>query len=166
MIAYDPAAVADLIPTWRVVGREVRLLRRTAERLFGEPIDAAWVTRLTEDDERSERVEAFAARYSRLQDTLGDRLFPRLLALVGQRGGTLIDRLNQLERLGLLSDAQSWLAWRNLRNRLVHEYMDEAAEFADALLVARDYAASLCDVVDRIEAWLNQLGVAGVRASS
>jgi uncharacterized protein YutE (UPF0331/DUF86 family) len=66
---------------------------------------------------------------------LGDRLFPRLLALVGQRGGTLIDRLNQLERLGLLSDAQRWLAWRNLRNRLVHEYVDHA----DELLVARDY---------------------------
>ena len=159
MIAYDPQALAEFAPSWRVVRKETALLARTSDRLIAENIDLPWVLALAKDDERSERVEAFAARYSRLQDTLGDRLFPRLLALVGQEGKSLIDRLNQIERLGLLDDAQAWLAWRNLRNRLIHEYVEDPEDFVDALRVGRVYAAGLRAVVDRIAAWLRQLGV-------
>jgi hypothetical protein len=55
----------------RLADSATGVIRETAERVFGsgvlvwlfaEPIDAAWVTRLSDDDERSERVEAFAAR--------------------------------------------------------------------------------------------------------
>jgi predicted nucleotidyltransferase len=158
-IAYDPAALADLVPTWRVVKKEQALLERTSARLFAEPIDFSWVMSLETVDDRSERVEAFAARYGRLQDTLGNRLFPRLLALVGQQGSTLIDRLNQMERLGLLDDAQAWLVWRNLRNRLVHEYTERPEELVDVLHVAQGYATSLCQVVRRVDAWLRGLGI-------
>ena len=158
MIAYDPAALADFLPTWRVVRKEAGWLERSRARLFAETIDLPWVAGLAEDA-RSERVEAFASRYSRLRDTLGDRLFPRLLALVGQHGGSLIDRLNQLERLGLLEDAQAWLAWRNLRNRLVHEYVENPQDFVDALLLGRGYATSLGRVVDRIAGWLHGIGI-------
>lgn len=159
MIAYDPEALPEFVATWRVVRKESALLKRTRDRLFADTIDLPWVLALAQNDERSERVEAFAARYSRLQDTLGDRLFPRLLALVGQQGKSLIDRLNQLERLGLLDDAQLWLAWRNLRNRLVHEYVENPEDFVDALQVAREYSAALGAVVARVDEWLRQLGI-------
>jgi hypothetical protein len=159
VIAYDPQALAEFSASWRVVRKEAALLVRTSDRLFAEDIDLPWVLALAQDDERGERVEAFAARYSRLQDTLGERLFPRLLALVGQEGRTLIDRLNQVERLGLLDDAQAWLAWRNLRNRLVHEYVENPEDFVDALRVGHEYASALRTVVARIEAWLQHLGI-------
>ena len=159
MIAYDPEALPEFAATWRVVVKESALLKRTSDRLFAEDIDLPWVVALARDDERSERVEAFAARYSRLQDSLGERLFPRLLALVGQQGRSMIDRLNQVERLGLLDDAQQWLAWRNLRNRLVHVYVEHPEDFVDALRVGREYAAALLTVVARIDAWLRQLGI-------
>ena len=159
MIAYDPEALPEFAATWRVVRKESALLKRTSDRLFAETIDMPWVLNLARDDERSERVEAFAARYSRLQDTLGDRLFPRLLALVGQQGKSLIDRLNQVERLGLLEDAQAWLAWRNLRNRLVHEYVETPEDFVDSLRIARDYSAALGEVVALINEWLRNLGI-------
>jgi len=159
VIAYDPEALPEFAATWRVVVTESALLKRTSDRLFAEDIDLPWVVALARDDERSERVEAFAARYSRLQDSLGERLFPRLLALVGQQGRSMIDRLNQVERLGLLDDAQQWLAWRNLRNRLVHVYVEHPEDFVDALRVGREYAAALLTVVARIDAWLRQLGI-------
>jgi len=159
VIAYDPEALPEFAATWRVVRKESTLLQRTSDRLFAEDIDLPWVVGLARDDERSERVDAFAARYSRLRDTLGERLFPRLLALVGQQGRSMIDRLNQVERLGLLDDAQAWLAWRNLRNRLVHEYVENPEDFVDALRVGREYVAALLNVVARIDAWLRQLGI-------
>ena len=34
------------------------------------------------------------------------------------------DRLNRLEKLGYL-DVDNWLAWREVRNRLAHEYPDQ-----------------------------------------
>ena len=159
MIAYDPQALAEFSASWRLVRKEAALLVRTSDRLFAEDIDLQWVLALAQDDERSERVEAFAALHSRLQDTLGDRLFPRLLALVGQEGRTLIDRLNQVERLGLLDDAQAWLAWRNLRNRLVHEYVENPGDFVDAMRAGHENASALRTVVARIEAWLRHRGI-------
>jgi len=156
MVAYDLEALPECSATWRAVRRESALLKRTSDRLFADPIDPPWVLALARDDERSERVEAFAGRYSRLQDTLGERLFPRL---VGQEGRSLIDRLKQLERLGLLEYCQSWLAWRNLRSRLVHEYAENPEDFVDALGVVRDYSAALCAVVARIDDWLRHLGI-------
>jgi len=96
---------------------------------------------------------------SALLKRTSNRLFPRLLALVGQQGKSLIDRLNQIERLGLLEDAQAWLAWRNLRNRLVHEYVETPEDFVDSLRIARDYSAALGEVVARINEWLRNLGI-------
>ena len=96
---------------------------------------------------------------SALLKRTSNRLFPRLLALVGQQGKSLIDRLNQVERLGLLEDAQAWLAWRNLRNRLVHEYVETPEDFVDSLRIARDYSAALGEVVALINEWLRNLGI-------
>ena len=100
-----------------------------------------------------------ARKESALLKRTSNRLFPRLLALVGQQGKSLIDRLNQIERLGLLEDAQAWLAWRNLRNRLVHEYVETPEDFVDSLRIARDYSAALGEVVALINEWLRNLGI-------
>lgn len=78
-------------------------------------------------------IEAFAARFGRLQDHLGEKLIPRLLLLLGEAPGPLLDNLNRAERLGILENALDWLAWRKLRNRLVHEYFQETAPFAQAI---------------------------------
>jgi uncharacterized protein with HEPN domain len=158
-----PSYVSDALPafarSWRVVIKESALLERTRQRLLPQPVDAEWVQGVETDDDIAERIEAFVSRYGRLQDTLGDKLFPRLLELIGQRGKTLLDVLNQLERIGLLHDAQSWLEWRNLRNQLVHEYMENPREFAIALNTANEYAGHLVAVVAAIREWLASLGL-------
>lgn len=159
MLNYSPEALPAFAQTWRIVRKEAEQLRRTRERLFQHQIDAAWVAALDHDDLLGEQVEAFAARYIRLQDTLGEKLFPRLLELVGQQGRTLIDTLNQVERFGLLQDAREWLAWRNLRNSLIHEYVEDPAVFAGALNTANQFSARLLAVVTAIAEWLPGLGI-------
>ena len=45
--------------------------------------------------------------------------------------------------LGLLENADRWLSMRHLRNRLVHEYVEDLAEFAAALNVAHGMVGAL-----------------------
>lgn len=159
MLNHVPEALPAFSHTWRIVCKEAALLKRTRDRLFQHSIDAEWVTALDHNDVLSEQVAAFASRYSRLQDTLGEKLFPRLLELVEQQARTLIDTLNQIERLGLVSDAREWLTWRNLRNSLIHEYVEDPSEFANALNTASRFSANLLEIVAAVDRWLEHLGV-------
>jgi len=116
-----------------IVRREGELLLKTDVRLFTSTIDANWVRQLEYDDDLSERLDAFVSRFGRMQDTLGDKLLPSLLRLLAEKTGSALDNLNKAEKLGLLASVMQWLDVRNLRNKLIHEYMRDAEEFALAL---------------------------------
>jgi len=117
----------------RIVEKELRHLMSTDARLFAEPFTAERARRLEEDPDLAERVEAFVSRFGRLQDTLGDKLLPRYLQAVGERPAPFIDNLLKAERLGLIPDAERWLDLRKLRNRMVHEYIEDPEVLAPAL---------------------------------
>lgn len=118
---------------FRVVGREAQHLQATAARVFARPFTQERAARLGSEVDEAERVEAFVARFSRLQDTLGDKLLPVLLVSLGEPAGAVIDNLDRAERLGLLDSADTWLAARRLRNRMVHEYVEDPALLAESL---------------------------------
>lgn len=69
------------------------------------------------------------SRFGRMQDTIADKLFPRWLLALAETPGSQIETLNRAERLGILNSTERWLEMRNLRNRLVHEYMTDSAKF-------------------------------------
>ncbi len=154
LATFPAGALTAFARTWRVVLKESASLEKTRQRLLPSPVDAEWALSIEKDDALAERIEAFVSRYGRLQDTLGDKLFPRLLELIGQRGKTLLDVLNQVKRIGLLREAQSWLEWRNPRNQLVHEYMESPREFAIALNTANEYAGHLVALLAATRQWL------------
>ena len=60
------------------VAREGHQLLGTSGRLFATRVDASWVANLEHQPEAAERVDAFAARFGRMQDTIGDKLIPEL----------------------------------------------------------------------------------------
>lgn len=84
----------------KVVKREVKHFQTTDARLFVEPLTLELVQQLEVDEELAERVEAFISRFGRLQDTLGDKLLPQLLVLLGEKAGVAIDNFDRAERLG------------------------------------------------------------------
>lgn len=145
-------AVLQLRRSFGVAEKEARLLELTRERLFHEKesVDAAWVRRAADDVELSERLEAFSSRFSRLQDTVMDKLLPRLLVVAGEAIGSAIDNLNRAERLDLVERPDEWIALRQLRNRLVHEYMEDAEEFSAVLNDVLHLTSELIQSVKRI----------------
>lgn len=133
------------------VTKEGSHLLGTHARLFVETIDAAWVQQLDDRPEVAERLDAFVARFGRMQDTIGDKLIPELLRSLFETPGAALDNLNRMEKLGLLASVVDWVEARALRNRLVHEYMRGAAEFAAALNRARELVSPPGAHLQRLE---------------
>lgn len=88
------------------------------------PLDASRLANPSKEE--ADRIDLLLLSYMRLQDALGGQLFPALL----EAGGDLsaesgyIDRLNQLERLGIVESTEKWLELRAIRNQLTHDYPD------------------------------------------
>lgn len=136
----------------RVTAKEARYLERTADRLRALNIDLPWVESLENSDEHSEMLDAFASRYGRLQDTLGDKLLPALLRAGLEKTGAQLDNLLRAEKLGWIESTQTWIELRELRNRLVHEYMESADDLLDALQQALLGVRILADTQIRMAA--------------
>ncbi|RMG32761.1 MAG: hypothetical protein D6720_12720 [Gammaproteobacteria bacterium] len=139
----------------RLVGlarKELRHLQLTDERLFSQPFDTERAASLDNDVDLSERVDAFVARFGRLQDTVGDKLLPAWLLAHGEKTRTFIDNLDRAERIGLIEDAQAWLDMRRLRNQMIHEYVEDPQVLASALQAGHAFVPTLAATVERLAA--------------
>lgn len=134
----------------RVVERERRHLVQTTGRLFTSDFTLERVVELDSLPDVAERVEAFVSRFGRLQDTVGDKLLPAVLAALGERVASAADNLDRAERLGLLRGADEWFQMRALRNQMVHEYVEDPVVLHGALTAGRDFVPSLDFAVDAL----------------
>ncbi|WP_253451557.1 hypothetical protein [Halomonas sp. Y3] len=123
----------------RVVSKEIQHLQFSSGRVFDQPLDVDRAATLANDETFAEKVEAFASRFCRLQDTVGDKLLPVWLQALGEKRGAVVDNLDKAEKLGMLESADRWLAIRQIRNQMIHEYIESAQVLADALNAAHDY---------------------------
>lgn len=128
-----------------LVGREEKHLLGVSARLFGGcgRVTAEWLAEVLAVPEGVDRLESFVGKFSRMQDTMMDKLLPTFLVAIGERSNTALDNLNLAHRLQFVTDPDAWLAMRMLRNRLVHEYVEDPAELAVALAKARDLSGEL-----------------------
>lgn len=83
-------------------------------------------------------IDSFIYRFIKIQDKMGDKLFPGFLQLLQEyeRNMALIDVLNTLERLEIIESAEEWVDFRKLRNTLTHEYPDNEEEIISTLKLA------------------------------
>jgi len=79
-------------------------------------------------------VDQFLFRFSKLKDSMGEKLFGTMLFLLGEDFSKkpFIDMLNRLEKLELL-DKQGWIDLRTTRNNVAHEYRYNIDELVDSL---------------------------------
>lgn len=154
----DPEQLDRLRFLNRVIKRELKHLLTTDRRVFSEPFVPARASVLPDNVEEAERVEAFVSRFGRLQDTLGDKLLPLYLHALGERTGAAIDNLDRAEKLGLIPSSDDWIAMRKLRNKMVHEYIEDPITLADALQAGHDYVPVLSKVVEHLLADMQARG--------
>lgn len=133
-----------------VVSRELQYLQETDGRLFSQPMTVLRAASLPQQSQLAEQVDAFVARFGRLQDTLGDKLLPALLTWLAEPVGPAIDNLARAERWGWIDSADAWITLRQLRNRMVHEYVNDPAILADALQSAHSGVAVLRSTAQRM----------------
>lgn len=111
-----------------------RRLRSAHARLGGKlPLEAAqWETL---DEGTVTDIDQLLFRYNKLQDAIGQRLFPAILHLGGEWRDeeTFIDKLNRLEKLGVIPSSDLWMECRQIRNRMTHEYPDAPEQNANNL---------------------------------
>ena len=140
----------------RITAKEVHYLERTRNRLISHQINLEWVNSLANSDAHSDILDAFVARFGRLQDRLGDKLLPTLLRLNMEKVGSQLDNLILVEKLGWLSSTDDWIELRGLRNLLIHEYLQSPSDLLKPLLQALEAVSLLGQVHLR----LNQAFVA------
>jgi uncharacterized protein with HEPN domain len=143
----------------RVVRKECRHLATTDQRLFGCLFTLAQAKQLEIDADLAERVEAFVGRFGRLQDTVGDKLLPLILLVLGEKAAAAIDNLDRAERLGLISSADEWMTMRNLRNQMVHEYVEDPIVLTSALQSGHAFVPSLVGAAEKMIAEIENRGL-------
>ncbi|RLA23410.1 MAG: hypothetical protein DRQ62_06365 [Gammaproteobacteria bacterium] len=85
--------------------------------------------------EEFNQFENLCSRYSRTIDFLVRKYFRSLDDVEFENQGTLIDVVNNAHKRGLFNDIEVIREIKDIRNEIVHEYLDDAlqAVFADVL---------------------------------
>jgi hypothetical protein len=142
--------------------REAAHLRYTYDTLFSEPMDLAWVEKLSERKDLAEKIDAFVGRFGRLQDHIGEKLLPAFARLLGGQAKSLLDILAYAERMEWVGSGEEFIGARKLRNLLVHEYVTEPDLFLEALLAAKPATELLFQIIQSVKREALSRGV-GVR---
>ena len=116
------------------------------------PVDAAQVNNLSEENFLF--VELLLSRFAKLQDILGSKLIDLFLLQQGEviENFTMLDKINKIERLNIITDANLWLNMREARNHVAHEYPDNPDLTAKYLNQIFMLAPKLVDLLESIKA--------------
>lgn len=144
----DRERLAGLLKTAKA---ELLHLQQTDARLFSQSFSPQELVSHLQNIDFSERVDAFVARFGRLQDLLGDKFLPAWLKAMEEGAGAVLENLDRAEKLGLLSSADDWLAVRKMRNLMVHEYIEHPETLHMALQAAHAHVAMLAHTVENFE---------------
>ena len=83
--------------------------------------------RLLNDDER-ETLESLTSRYGRALDFLTQRLLRTIDRIELTDEGSVLDRVNRFKKRGVLRDEVNYGLLKDLRNRIVHEYIIDESD--------------------------------------
>ena len=104
------------------------------------------------DDTDLAILDQFILRFSKLQDSMGAKLFPETLELAKEQGElkVFLDKLYRLEKIGAIESADNWLILREVRNQFSHDYPDDpelqVATINKAYTLSSDLLSTLKDI--------------------
>ena len=87
------------------------------------------------DDAAVAILDQFLYRFSKMQDSLGTRFLPALFNLLedDEAPRPFLDILDRLEQLRVLESVETWQYFREMRNRLAHDYPESVEQTVGTL---------------------------------
>lgn len=104
-------------------------------------------------DAQIQVLDQFILRFTKLQDAMGSRLFPAILQYLQEQyeERPMLDKLNRLEKLGYIQNAEAWQSIRNTRNKFAHDYPDDWDRNAALINIACEAAIAIHNILTKIE---------------
>lgn len=89
----------------------------------------------------------------RYQDYIGSKFLDVFFESKSEpiEGLTIIDKMNKLEKLLLIDDAEIWREMREVKNHLTHEYPDDPAIMAKFLNQTYELAPRLLELFENLK---------------
>jgi len=78
--------------------------------------------------EELDKFEALTSRFARTSDIVIQKIFRLIDIIELEKPGSIIDRINRMEKREIIESAESFKDIRRLRNDIAHEYIPEAIE--------------------------------------
>jgi uncharacterized protein with HEPN domain len=121
------------------------------QKSFNFPIDSESFEEILNSNQLLAYSDQIIYRFSKLQDSIGAKLFKSLLLYQGENvNRPFIDILNQLEKIEII-DVDEWFEIRDLRNEIAHDYNsndDIAVEILNSIFKLKD---KLRKILEKIE---------------
>ncbi len=99
------------------------------------------------------RFETLCSRYSRGIDFLIRKIFRTLDEYEFENQGTLVDVVNNAHKRGLFEDIQELRIMKDVRNTVVHEYIED--ELADVFDEVLDYSEKLILIMNNTLSYID-----------
>jgi hypothetical protein len=102
-------------------------------------------------------LDQYLFRFTKLQDTMGSRLFPLLLETMAEpiEKMAFIDVLNRLEKLEIIASKNEWLEMRRLRNDATHEYPQTINDRIEGLNLLFNKLETVKTILDNCQQTIN-----------
>lgn len=137
---------------WRECERNAYHLQRALGQLQPLlPLGGAQFQGLT--DAQIQTLDQFILRFTKLQDAMGSHLYPSILDYLQEplEERPMLDKLNRLEKLGYLHDAEMWGSVRSIRNKFAHDYPDDPEKNAALVNIATEAARTMVGMLAAVE---------------
>ncbi len=125
------------------------------EKKYTFPIDEQAYEQINNDLVAVAFSDQIIYRFSKLQDTIGAKLFKALLLYQGENTNRpFLDILNELEKIGIV-DVEEWFELRDLRNEIAHDYGNDPSEAMEILNTIYSTKSELEKMLNTIQEMLH-----------
>ena len=119
------------------------------------PLNEKKLAKLNEREQ--DKLDILIFRFAKLQDLLGRKIFRSILDFSGYETNLpFVEILSELEREGLI-EVDRWMALRDARNAIAHEYPNEEELIIDELNFIYNEVDYLINLTERLEEYFGAI---------
>ena len=119
------------------------------------PLSGESLIKLSEKEQ--DKLDILIFRFAKLQDLLGRKIFRSILDFSGYESNVpFVEILSELEREGLI-EIDKWMALRDARNAIAHEYPNEEKRIVDELNFIFEEVEYLIQLTQKLEEYFGAI---------